>query len=71
MKMLTSEEKEKIRDILTRLRNSCNEGRNEIWDCSTPEGREAFEPMEDDCEEIATLLGIELRPFYSDESEED
>jgi hypothetical protein len=68
--MLTSEEKERIKDILTRLRNSCHEGLNEIWDCSTPEGQ-ALEPMVDACEEIAELLGIELQPFYSNEPEKD
>jgi len=67
--MATAEEKEKMKDILTRLRNSCLEGLAQVWDCSTDEGRESFEPMADDCEELANLLGIELEPFESDEDE--
>jgi len=67
--MTTPEEKEKMKDILTRLRNSCLEGMTQVWDCSTDEGRESFAPMADDCEELAKLLGIELEPFESDEDE--
>ena len=52
-----------IFEKLTRLRNSCQEGLDGTWNCSTDEGRDSFEPMIDDCEEIAKMLGIEL-PDY-------
>lgn len=68
--MATAEEKEKMKDILTRLRNSCLEGLQQIWDCSTDEGRESFGPMADECEELAKLLGVELEPFDEDELED-
>ena len=55
--------KEKVKDLLTLLRNSCREGEDGSWDCSTDEGKEGFVVMGDDCEEIANLLGIELKPY--------
>jgi len=67
--MATAEEKEKIKKILTRLRDSCLDGLLQIWDCSNDEGRESFEPMANDCEELAKILGIELEPFEVDEDE--
>ena len=57
---------EKIKLILTTLRDSCREGEDGTWDCSTDEGKEGFLYMSDDCEKIAELLGIELKPYYND-----
>lgn len=57
---------EKIKIILTTLRDSCREGEDGTWDCSTDEGKESFLYMSDDCEKIAKLLGIELKPYYND-----
>lgn len=62
--------KEKIKDILTTLRNSCREGEDGTWDCSTSEGKEGFIYMADDCEKIAQLIGFELEP-YPDEEDDD
>jgi hypothetical protein len=53
-------ELDSIKKLLVGLRNSCLEGLDGTWDCSTDEGREGFEPMADDCEEIAKLLNIKL-----------
>ncbi len=61
---MDNQTKEKIKSILTTLRNSCKEGEDGTWDCSTDEGREGFNYMVDDCEEIAKLLDIELEPYY-------
>lgn len=52
-----------LKDRLECLRNSCMEGFDGTWDCSTDEGREGFEPMAEDCEEIAKLLGITLSDY--------
>ena len=49
-----------IKKLLVNLRNSCLEGLDGTWDCSDDEGRESFEPMADNCEEIAKLLNIKL-----------
>lgn len=57
---------EKIKELLTTLRDSCREGEDGTWDCSTDEGKECFLYMSDDCEKIAKLLGIELKPYYND-----
>lgn len=62
--------KEKIIELLTNLRNSCREGEDGTWDCSTAEGKESFLYMSDDCEKIAELLGIELIPYYNDDDED-
>jgi len=51
---------QRIKELLIALRDSCYEGVDGTWDCSTDEGKESFIPMADDCEEIASLLGIEL-----------
>lgn len=52
-----------IGEKLHTLRNSCYEGRSGVWDTSTEEGREGFDAMADQCEEIAKLLSIELEPY--------
>ena len=51
---------QRIKELLIAVRDSCYEGVDGTWDCSTDEGKESFIPMADDCEEIASLLGIEL-----------
>lgn len=53
-------ELDSIKKLLVDLRNSCLEGLDGTWDCATDEGRESFEPMADNCEEIAKLLNIKL-----------
>lgn len=60
----------KIVKLLTTLRNSCREGEDGTWDCSTAEGKEGFIYMSDECEKIAELLGIELEPYYNDNDED-
>lgn len=55
--------KKKLKELLETLRNSCEEGLDGTWDCSTAEGREAFTYMADNCVDIALLLGIKLKPY--------
>lgn len=62
--------KMKIKGLLESVRNSCLEGEDGTWDCSTEEGREGFIYMSNDCEKIAELLEIELEP-YEIENDED
>ena len=57
---MTRKQKQIISEELETLRNSCLEGLDETWDCSTKEGREGFQPMADSCEKIAAILGIDL-----------
>lgn len=57
--------KEKVKDLLTWVRNSCLEGEDGSWDCSTDEGKEGFIYMAENCEDIAKLLEIELDPYKS------
>lgn len=68
---MNDQKKAQALEIITRLRNSCHEGLTELWDCSTHEGRESFEPMIDDCEKLAELLGIQLDPIDEEDYEED
>jgi hypothetical protein len=63
--------KEKIKELLQLVRDSCLEGEDGTWDCSTEEGREGFIYMSDDCEKIAELLGIELEPYQKEDEEND
>lgn len=63
---MDSNTKDKIKELLTTLRNSCREGEDGTWDCSTDEGKEGFVYMAQDCEVIARLLNIELKPYYND-----
>ena len=67
---MDSNTKKKVKELLTNLRNSCREGEDGTWDCSTDEGRESFIPMSDDCERIAKLLDIELEPYENDEDDD-
>lgn len=60
-----------IKMKLQNLRNSCYEGLDGTWDCSTDEGKESFEPMAESCEEIATLLGIQLEDYEPIDDESD
>jgi hypothetical protein len=63
---MDNQTKEKIKGILTTLRDSCREGEDGTWDCSTDEGKEGFLYMSEDCEAIAKLLDINLKPYYND-----
>ena len=58
--------KNKLKKELETLRNSCLEGKDGTWDCSTEEGREAFEPMAEACERIAENLGIKLDEYIKE-----
>lgn len=63
---MDSQTKEKIKDLLTWVRNSCLEGEDGSWDCSTDEGKEGFIYMAENCEDIANLLDIKLEPYRND-----
>jgi hypothetical protein len=54
---------DKVKDLLTLVRNSCEEALDGSWDHTTSEGQEAFRPMADDIEEAARELGIDLDPY--------
>lgn len=60
---LTIEEKKEIKILLKNLINSCGEGHSGEWNCSTDEGKEAFQPMQDDLLRIAELIDIDLEEF--------
>ena len=62
-KKLTPTDIKKIKELLNVLRYSCEEGLDGTWDCSTAEGKEAFNTMADNCVDIASILGIELKPY--------
>ena len=38
------------------VRNSCQEGMDGTWDCSTDEGRESFQPMIDDLDAVIKAI---------------
>lgn len=57
---MSPKDKKVIKSELETLYNSCVEGFTGEWDCSTSEGKEAFQPMADGIQEIANRLGIEL-----------
>jgi hypothetical protein len=52
-----------LQDKLQRLRDSCLEGLDQNWDCTTDEGREPFEWMADDVEFLAKTFGIPLKEY--------
>lgn len=62
---------ELISNELTAIRNSCLEALDGTWDHRSAEGEEAFSPMADSCEVIASLLGLELPGYEKSEGEED
>ena len=62
---------QRIKELLIALRDSCYEGADGSWDCSTDVDKESFILMADDCEEIASLLGIELPEHEEDEEDEE
>jgi hypothetical protein len=62
---------QRIKELLIALRDSCYEGVDGSWDCSTDEGKESFIPMADSCEEIASLLEIELPEYVNEDEDED
>lgn len=53
----------RLENILTALRNSCEEALDGTWNHSTKEGSDAFNDMVRDCEEVAHELGIKLKPY--------
>lgn len=61
---------DKVKQLLTLVRDSCEEALNGKWDHRSKEGEEAFQPMIDDIEEAAKELGIELPPYEDDEDDE-
>jgi len=52
-----------LRGLLLPLRDSCGEGFNQTWDCSTSEGREGFISMLNDCERVMRELGIKYSEY--------
>jgi hypothetical protein len=60
---------QKITHLLQALRDSCLQGEDGSWDCSTDEGKEGFQVMAVDCEVIAEELGITLTPYEPDDSD--
>jgi hypothetical protein len=54
---------DKVKYLLTLVRNSCEEALDGSWDHTTSEGQEAFRPMSEDIEEAARELGIDLDPY--------
>ena len=54
------EVREKITRRLETLRNSCLEGLDGTWDCSTDEGKDGFQAMANSVDEVARLLSIKL-----------
>ena len=52
---------QRIKELLIALRDSCYEGVDE----------ESFIPMADSCEEIASLLEIELPEYVNEDEDED
>ena len=62
---------QRIKELLIDLRVSCYQGEDGSWDCSTDEGKESFISMADSCEQIASLLGIELPEYVNEDEDED
>lgn len=61
---------DKVKYLLTLVRNSCEEALDGTWDHTTSEGEEGFRPMIEDIEEAARELGIDLPPYYPNNEEE-
>lgn len=51
---------EDARKDLMALRDSCVEGLNQEWDCSTDEGRKSFEPMIEFTQSIAKHFNLKI-----------
>lgn len=62
---------QQIKKNLESLRNSCHEGLDGVWDCTTDEGREGFSAMVYSCHKIAELLKIELDEYEHFDEDED
>lgn len=60
-----------VKDLLTAVRNSCEEALDGSWDHTTREGQEAFRPMIEDIEKAASELGIDLPPYAGDDEGDD
>ncbi len=52
-----------LKQLLNDLRDSCEQGLDGTWDCSTDEGKEGFGAMSEACDKIAHLIGVELKPY--------
>ena len=52
----TQKKNKTIKSLLSTLKKSCQEGRSGDWDCSTEEGKEGFDAMIKDIEDIGGLL---------------
>ena len=50
--MITNRQLHKLRQI----RNSCQEGMDGTWDCGTEEGKESFQPMIDDLNDVIAAV---------------
>lgn len=60
---------EDIKDRLQSLRDSCYQGEDGSWDCSSDEGKEGFLAMAEALEEIANLIGVDLDEYRKEEEE--
>jgi hypothetical protein len=61
--MIDTEKLKEVKDALHRLRNSCYDALDGVWDYSTDEGLEGFDMMAWDCEIIAKALNLELEDY--------
>ncbi len=51
---------DEVKSMFVALINSCQEGLDGTWDCSTEEGRESFEPMYEDARALAKHFGVDI-----------
>lgn len=63
--------KKLIQEHLQALRDSCYQGFDGSWDCSTDEGKEGFNAMADSVEEVAKMLEIDLKPYVNNQEQEE
>ena len=59
------------KELLQALRNSCYEGLDGTWDCSTDDGKEGFDDMALICHKIAEILKIQLDDYEAKQDEDE
>lgn len=67
---ISKEQKDKVAGILQTVRDSCYEGEDGTWDCSTDEGKEGFLAMAEQLESLAEMFEIKLKEYQKAEDEE-
>lgn len=60
-------DQKEVQRMFVALINSCAEGRDGTWDCSTEEGRESFLPMEEDARALAKHFGVDISETEEDD----